>query len=214
MRAAKHFLILISLVVAAAQANAAPVVIDFTGEVDFFNPGPFAAGSAMTGQITLDDTVVATGVNNTFNNVILNFTLTIVDGGNYVFTGSGGRVQQFVGGGPTEFVEVGLGGVAGGTISGDIGGIAMTSFGIDFRGADLFDDPTILATNLTRPDFSRAFLTARFDVIGPQSLMVERSLDSATFTGIPQTTTISAPGIAVLFALGMFGITAGARRRR
>ena len=213
MRAVKRLLASLTLVVAVFHAHAAPVVIDFTGEVDFFNPGPFTAGSAMIGQFTLDDTVVATGVNNTFNNVILNFILTIVGGGNHVFTGSGGRVQQFVGGGPTEFVEVGLGGVAGGTISGDIGGIAMTSFGIDFRGADLFDDPTVLATNLIRPDFSHAFVTARFDAIGPQGLMVERSLDTATFTGTPQTMIVSAPGALGLIGFGLFLLITQRRRR-
>ncbi|MGB0630162.1 MAG: PEP-CTERM sorting domain-containing protein [Alphaproteobacteria bacterium] len=194
--------------------QAAPVVIDFTGQVDQFNPGPFTAGSAMTGQITLDDTVVATGVNNSFDNVILAFTLTVVDGVNHVFTGSGGRVQQFIGAGGVEFIDLGLGGVAGGTVSGNIGGIAMTSFGIDFRGADLFGDPTVLGTGLTRPDFSRAWLTTRFDVIGPQGLMVERSLDTVSFTGIPQGAAVSAPGTLALFGLGFFGIAAGLRRRR
>lgn len=69
----------------AGTAAAAPVVIDFIGTVDFFNPGPFTQNVALGGQRTLDDIVVATGPNNTFNNVITGFSLTIAEPGGPVF---------------------------------------------------------------------------------------------------------------------------------
>ena len=78
------------------RAAAAPITITFTGAVDQFNPGPFTRNVALKGQITLDDTVVASGPNNTFNNVITGFSLTISETAGditYTNTGTGGRVQ-------------------------------------------------------------------------------------------------------------------------
>jgi len=75
--------------------SAAPITISFTGAVDQFNPGLFNVNVPLGGQITLDDTVVATGPSNSFNNVITGFLLTISEpGGPYTYTndGTGGRV--------------------------------------------------------------------------------------------------------------------------
>ena len=212
-----HGFLALAVVFAAAQAQAAPVVIDFTGEVDFFNPGPFTAGTALGGQLTLDDTVVATGPDNTLENVITGFSLTVVEpGGPFVYTndGVGGRVEQFVGAGGTEFISVGFGGINPGTFNLPVGAPEITSFGIDFRGADLFGDPTILATGLTESDFTFSFTTFRFLDNGVSTLMVERSRNTVSFSGDPQSTEVSAPGIAALFGLGVFGIAAGMRRTR
>ncbi len=58
----------------------------------------------------------------------------------------------------------------------------MTDFEIDFRGEDLFGDPTVLATGLTQADFSFSELTVNYSTIGLEGLMVERSLDVVTFS--------------------------------
>lgn len=201
------------LYVIAGAAVAAPITIDFTGSVDQFNPGPFTRNVALQGQITLDDTVVPSGPNNTFNNVITGFSLTISEtAGDITYTnnGTGGRVQQFSGVG--EFISVAFGGGAPGVFNSPGGAPQITSFGIDFRGVDLFADPTVLATGLTEADFSYSFLTARFDFGGSNQLMVERRLDTVTFSGERQTVSVHAPGATMLFVLGLAGLYARCRR--
>lgn len=201
---------------AVGTVTAAPVTIDFTGFVDQFNPGPFTRNVALQGRITLDDTVVPSGPNNTFDNVVTGFSLTIAEtGGDITYTndGTGGRVQQFLSAdGSTEFVQIGFGGGAPGVFTSPVGAPQITSFGIDFRGPDLFADPTVLATGLTEADFGFSFMTSRFDFGGLNQLMVERSLNTVTFSGERQTVSVHAPGATALFALGLAGLWA--RRRR
>lgn len=204
------------LYLAIGSLSAAPVTIDFTGFVDQFNPGPFTRNVALQGQITLDDTVVPSGPNNTFDNVITGFSLTIAETtGDITYTnnGTGGRVQQFSSAdGSTEFVQLAFGGGAPGVFTSPAGAPQITSFGIDFRGADLFVDPRILATGLTDADFGFSFMTSRFDAGGLNQLMVERSLDTVTFSGERQTVSVHAPGGTALLVLGLAGLWA--RRRR
>lgn len=206
----------IGLSVAASAAIAAPITIDFTGSVDQFNPGPFTRNVALQGRITLDDTVVASGPNNTFNNVITGFSLTIAEtAGNIAYTnnGTGGRVQQFTSAdGSTEFVSVVFGGGAPGAFTSPAGAPVITSFRIDFRGTDLFADPTVLVTGLTEVDFGFSFLGSRFDFNGANVLMVERALDTVTFSGDRQAAVVSAPGVSLVLALGLLGLFATRRR--
>ncbi len=204
------------LVLAAFPARSEPVTIDFTGAVDQFNSGPLTPFSPIVGQIVLDDTVVPFGPNNTFSNVILSFTMTIGEAsGDVVFTGSGGEVNQFANvGGTTEFIEIRLGGSAGGILNGSAGGFDATSFDIDFRGANLFDDPTTLATGLTEADFGFSFLTLNFDAVGLDSLMVERALDTVSFSGEPGATSISAPPIAAATFGGILFLAARRQGKR
>ena len=196
----------------SAGAMAAPVVIDFTGEVDQFNPGPLTAFSALSGQIVLDDTTIPAGINNSFENAILSFALTVAEpGGPVAFAGAGGRVQQFVGvGGTLDFIQIGLGGSAGGSLTGSAGGIDLIGFGIDFRGPALFADPTVLATGLTGADFTFSRMTLNFDAPGLLSLAIDRSLDTVSFSGDPQTAPVPAPAPVLIFALGLLAL-AGAR---
>jgi hypothetical protein len=200
----------------AGAAVAAPITIDFTGAVDFFNPGPFTREVALQGQITLDDTVIPSGPNNTFDNVITGFSLTISEpGGDITYTnsGAGGRVNQFTSAdGSTEFVSVAFGGSAGGAFNIPLGAPLLTSFSIGFRGTDLFGDPTELATGLTEADFSFSRADFNFNNNGTNQLMVERVLDTVTFSGERQTVAVHAPGASLLFALGLAGLWA--RRRR
>lgn len=198
------------LFLAIGTLSAAPVTIDFTGFVDQFNPGPFTRNVALQGRITLDDTVVPSGPNNTFDNVITGFSLTISEtAGDLTYTnnGTGGRVQQYSSAdGSTEFVQVAFGGGAPGVFTSPGGAPQITSFGIDFRGSDLFGDPAVLATGLTEADFGFSFMTSRFDAGGLNQLMVERSLDTVTFSGERQTVSVHAPGGTALLVLGLAGL--------
>jgi hypothetical protein len=210
--------VFVGVFILTGTSVAAPVTIDFTGAVDFFNPGPFTQNAPLSGQIVLDDTVVATGPNNTFNNVFTGLTLTISDpGGTVVYTnnGTGGRVSQFSSAdGLTEFVSIAFGGGAGGAFNIPAGAPLITSFNIDFRGADLFADPTVLATGLTEADFSFSRANFNFDNGGTNLLMVERALDTVTFSGEPQSEAVPAPGAMLVLAFGFFGLAAATRRHR
>ena len=204
--------------VMAGTVLAAPITIDFTGAVDFFNPGPFTQEAPLSGQITLDDTVVPFGPNNTFNNVITGFSLTISEPGGpvtYTNNGTGGRVQQFTGaGGVGEFITIAFGGGAGGVFTSPAGEPLMTSFNFDLRGTDLFADPTVLATGLTEADLTNSRANFFFNVNGLSQLMVERALDTVTFSGERQTAAVSAPGAPLILAIGLFGLAAAIRRHR
>lgn len=207
--------LLMAMTAGFSAVRAAPVTVTFSGLVDQFNFGPLTPFSTLSGEIVLDDTVIPTGVNNNFGNVILSLTLTVDDpGGQLVFTGSGGRVQQFSNAaGTTDFIQIGLGGTAGGTLSGAANGIDLESFGIDFRGPALFGDPTILATGLSEGDFSYSFTTLNFDAPGLAGLAVERALNTVTFSGEPGPIPVSAPAAPMYFGLGLLAVAYRLRRR-
>ena len=199
----------------AGSVSAAPVVIDFSGFVDQFNPGPHSPNVPLFGQIVLDDTVVASGPNNTFENAILSLTITVQDsGGDVTFTsaGPGGRVQQFVNN-STEFIGINFGanssGIINGTVEGASGTLTMTDFEIDFRGVDLFGDPTVLATGLTQADFSFSELTVNYSTIGLEGLMVERSLDVVTFS---TSESIDEPPMALFLSFSLLWLVGRARQ--
>lgn len=216
MTISKAFLAILIACMAPVTAQAA-VVISYTGTVDQFNFGPFTRGAAITGEIVLDTSVTPTEFGGTysFSNVISSFSMTIAElTGPVTYTGSGGRVQQFIGASDTQFLQLGLGGNPGGTITGPLfNGFTPTAFGIDFRGDPdaLFADPGVLATGLTELDFSRSFLTFNLDKPGAgvlEKLMVERRLDTVTFSG----TASGVPGPAALALLGLGLIALGMRR--
>lgn len=195
----------------------AAVVITYTGTVDQFNFGPFTRGSAMTGEIVLDTSVTPTsnGGIYKFDDVMASFTLTIAEpGGPLVYTGTGGRVTQHRAAG-SDFIGVGLGGLAGGTLSGPTyNGFTPVTFGIDFRAPinTLFADPAVLASNLTEADFNYSFLDFKLDKPGAgvlEKLMVERRLDTVMFSGAAS----GVPGPAALAIMGFGLIALGMRRR-
>lgn len=210
------FLAVLLLCIAPYAAQAS-VVITYTGTVDQFNFGPFTRGSAITGEIVLDTSVTPTefGGNYKFDNVMASFTLTIDEpGGPLVYTGMGGRVTQHRAAG-SDFIGVGLGGLAGGTLSGPTyNGFTPVTFGIDFRAPinTLFADPAVLASNLTEADFNYSFLDFKLDKPGAgvlEKLMVERRLDTVTFSGAAS----GVPGPAALALLGIGLMAMGMRRR-
>lgn len=212
--AANIFALVFVLPLLVMGSSRADVIINYTGSVDNFNSGPFTSGAAISGQIVLDDTVVATGVNNTFNNVITSFSFHVAEpgvSGGITYTGSGGRIQQFSSaGGTTDFLSVSLNGSNGSFAGPSHNGYTPLSFDIDFRGANLFTDPTVLATNLTEADFSRSFLSFNFShPTLSNALMVERSLDTVSFTS----DSVPEPGTALVLSVGVLAVVINRRRR-
>ncbi|MGB0576669.1 MAG: PEP-CTERM sorting domain-containing protein [Alphaproteobacteria bacterium] len=77
--------------------------------------------------------------------------------------------------------------------------------------ADLFSDPTILASNLTEADFSWSFLSFTFG--HPKlanALKVERGLDTVSFTS----DSVPEPGTVLVFGVGVLAIALNRRHRR
>lgn len=114
----------------------------------------------------------------------------------------------------TELLSIGLGAGVGGLFDSSVGSSEITFFGIDFRVSDLFADPTVLATRLTEADFFYSGTTLRFLENGVSQLMVERTLDTVTFSGQRQSAAIPAPGAALFLVFGMTGLATAAHPRR
>ena len=102
----------------------------------------------------------------------------------------------------------------GGLVNSPLGSPEITFFGVDFRGSDLFADPTVLATGLTEADLFSSGTTFWFLENGVSQLMVERALDTVTFSGQPQPVALPAPGAALLLVFGMTGPATAVHRRR
>ena len=114
----------------------------------------------------------------------------------------------------TELLSIGLGAGVGGLFNSPVGSSEITFFGIDFRVSDLFAYPTVLATRLTEADFFYSGTTPRFLENGVSQLMVERALDTVTFSGQRQSAAIPAPGAALFLVFGMTGLATAAHPRR
>lgn len=202
---------LVAVISGIARAD---VIIDYTGSVDQYNYGPFTIGAPITGEIVLDSAVAPTPIGGgyAFYGVISAFSMNIAEpSGTLSYTGSGGQVKQYVG--TTQFIELGLGGFYGGTLTGPVvSGFSPLRFHIDFRGDNLFVDPSVLATGLTETDFNYRYLSFTLSDGTNQSLMVERSLDTVNFSG--PSPAVPIPGTLALFTLGLLGIAAGAQSKR
>lgn len=102
----------------------------------------------------------------------------------------------------------------GGLFNSPVGSPEITFFDVDFRGSGVFADPTVLAAGLTEADLFSSGTTFRFLENGVSQLMVERALDTVTFSGQPQSVAISAPGAALFLVFGMTGLATAAHLRR
>ena len=107
-------------------------------------------------------------------------------------------------------MSIGLGGL----FNSPVDSPEITFFGFVFRDSDLFADPTVLATRLTEADFFYPGTTLRFLENGVSQLMVERALDTVTFSGQRQSAAIPAPGAALLLVFGMTELATAALLRR
>lgn len=184
------------------------VEVNFSGQFDGFNTGPFGSGMAFSGSFTLDESVVATGVNNDFFGAVDNFQLTI---GSFSFTGENGLVKQFSSSnGSLDFFGLWIGGING-TVSGpSVNGFDFESVRLDWRGANLFGDPTILASNLTQPDFNYTRVVFGFD--GSLNSVIDNNVTTINFgPGGNTTTSVPEASALSLFALSLLGLGFGRR---
>jgi len=213
-----------ALMAAVGTANAT-ILVEFTGAVDSFNPGPLTPLSPLEGSFSIDDSIVSIGGNmiREFTGAINDLSIIIQDSvhGSVALGGQGGNLTQFCQINPpttppndpvtpcgvgTRFVSIVVGGTAG-TVTGNAGVFDFTKVSFDLRGGDLFDNPFNAANDLTRDslvdDFGYARMTMSFD---GASFGLERSLDTIRFSAIPE------PSTGLLVGLGLLGLT-GYRRR-
>ena len=214
-----------ALLASVGTANAT-ILVEFTGAVDSFNPGPLTPLSPIQGSFSIDHNIASTGASmiRVFSGAINDLSITIDDSllGSLVFTGQGGDLTQFCQVNPpttppndpvtpcdpgTRFVSIAVGGSAG-TVTGNAGGFDFTKVSFDLRGSELFGNPFNPANDLTRDgvvdDFGYARMILSFDGV---SFGLERSLDTIRFSAIPE------PSTGLLLGLGLAGIAARSGRR-
>ncbi len=201
MKTRYALLLILSLVASASHA----VPVTFSGTISRFNPGPFAGGETFTGSFTMDETVVPTGATKLFAGALDNFILTV---GSYTFTGSNGNIRQFTGsGGATDFFSVSIGNGVG-TLSGNVGSSILTGFSVDWRGADLFADPAVLANNLTRADFGFSRVSIAFD-----NSIRNTAINNASDIQFGPASSVPTPPTAwLVVAAALIGLLLGRRR--
>ena len=195
-------IILASLLLLPSLSHA--VTVSFDGVIDQFNVGPFAGGDSFSGSFTLDESIMASGVLNTYDGVVDDFQVTIAG---VLFTGENGSVQQFSSAnGATDFWTLSLGG-AQGSVAGTVGVDTITSIYFDWRGSDLFGDPTILAHDLATADFNYRRVTFGFDTS-------DSIIDNAQNISFGSLQAVPVPAAVWLFGSGLLGLVGVARRKK
>ena len=223
----RRFGVVLLACLATVTVAEAAVLVEFTGSVDSFNPGPLTPESPIDGSFSIDVGVASTGanMNRQFVGAVDNLSISIVDRnlGHLVFSGQDGTLTQFCQVNPattppndpltpcgpgTRFASVSVGQSSGG-VAGAAGGFDFESLFIDFRGGGLFANPFDLINGVSRDeqvdDFSYARMVLRFN---GTSFGLERSLDTIRFSAIPE------PGTALLFGLGVVFMVSGFREAR
>ncbi len=188
-----------------ASGNSQAVMVNFSGNISTFNPGPFAGGENFFGSFEMDESVVASGSSiKIFTGAMDNFTLNV---GSFVFTGENGNIRQFSSaGGTSDFFSVSIDNIVG-TLTGNVGSSILTGFKVDWRGANLFDPTSQLANNLTIADFSYTRTTIEFD-----NTVFNTAINNASdITFGPSA--VPVPAAAWLFGSGLLGLVGIARRR-
>lgn len=182
------------------------VIVNFSGDIPFFNPGPFTYGQSFTGSFTLDESIIATPTTNRFVGAVDNFTLNVA--GN-IFTGENGDANQLVGG--DDILLITIGGVSNiGSVSGQIGGNLFTGFSFDLRGVDLFSAPSILANNLVTSDFNYVSYVFGFGSSSNSTIGRGNTITSLNFTP----SSVPVPSTVWLFGTAILGLIGFGRRKK
>lgn len=170
------------------------IEVRFSGELDRFNTGPFSGGDSFFGSFTIDESVVPTGTGSQlFSGAIDNFQLTVA--GNF-FSGENGRLLQLdlTGGADALGVSIGNGH---GTVDDHGFGNDFDGVSFDWRGPQLFPNPSVLASDLTTADFNYRRIVMRFGV-NTLTYAID-NVDFIEFTGSP----VPAPASVWLAAVGL-----------
>ncbi len=196
-----RYISIAALILFSAVAQAAPVTVSFSGTLDMFNTGPFAAGTTFSGTFELDSSVAVSPVNR-FPGAVDNLQLNI--GGN-LFSANNGDLQQvdlIVGRALMFSFPVG-------TTSGSYNGYDFERMSFELRGPDLLSDVSqMLSTNLTTSDFT--YITANFDFGGVLDWVLAggHEFNSVTVNAVP------IPASLFLFAPSLLGLLGLSARRR
>jgi len=194
------------------------VTVDFSGT--FGNFGGFFAGSDFSGSFEADESVVTS--NGRFDAAADNFLLNIngsefsAENGSIRQSSSrGGSVDQYLvsfldgfvfrGG---EFVQQNN---PVGSLSGNVGASELTSLFLAFTGSNLFDDRNLLASGLSRIDFSNTFIVLGFSEITDNgnrrpTLTTTTELATNFATADFDLPTVPVPAAAWLFGTGLIGL--------
>jgi len=208
----KQLIFSIALMLLTGVSHAVPVT--FSGVFDRFNTGPFSGGTSFSGSFTLDESVIATGLNNNFSGVVDNFQLTI---GGIDFSGENGIVNQFSSINDdrdffTLLLGAGTGSGNGSVVNTVVGEHTFNGVSFDWRGANLFDDPTVLAHDLTEEDFDFRRVVFRFrNADGNVDDVIDNNVTSINFGSLTQ---VPNAGTALLFGIGLLGFAASRRSRK
>lgn len=190
--------VLAALVSVASQA--APVTVSFSGTLDQFVTGPFAANTHFFGTFELDTSVAVSPINR-FLGAVDNLQLTI--GGNTFYADNGDLNQVIL---PAE--EALVFSFPEGTTSGAINGLSFESMSLEMRGPDLFSNVSaMVSTNLGISDFT--YLSATFDFGVTTDWVIVRN---AEFSSV-DVSAVPVPAAIWLFLPALLGVL-GFRTRR
>lgn len=185
------------------------VVVNFSGNINSSNPGPFSGGDFFSGSFTLDESISPTGVNNRFSDAVNNFILEV--NGN-TFTGEGGDViQRDLTG--EDYLSITVDDTS---TTGQVDELSFTGGSFEFFGLNLFSDPTILANNLTIADFSQIRYIFRFGTFSSNAASGNyldiTSFDFGSLNNEPSV--VPVPAAAWLFGSALLGFIGFGRRKK
>jgi len=183
------------------------ISVNFSGVMDGFNAAPYTNGTSFSGSFEMAEAVSRTG--NNFIDAADNFFLQI---GSDQFSGNNGDIAQFSSSGDpdSDFLAVTFyaGELNGGANS--VGGGPLTEVKFDWRGT-LFDDPNVLAHDLTQEDFGYNRVTFEFN-----NSLSTAVIDTAQTVSIGSPSPVPVPVALPLFgsALGLMGVFGWRKRKQ
>ena len=166
----REFGVILLVCLATVTVAEAGVLVEFTGSVDSFNPGPLTPESPIDGSFSIGVGVASTGVNmnRQFVGAVDNLSIRIIDRdlGHLAFSGQDRTLTQFCQVNPpttppndsltpcgpgTRFASVSVG-ESSGDVAGAAGGFDFESLFIDFRGGGLFANPFDVINGMSRDE--------------------------------------------------------------